>query len=495
MSKLRIRKDIDTLSHDELDTLVKAFQHIISLKPDDKNSYFTIAGYHGLPAPMYCQHRTVLFPTWHRAYLLRLENALRSAPGCSDLALPYWNETSSSSVKKGLPDMFTRKDYIFKDGTSVPNPLYSYKLQEDVHDLDKKGKDKSNGYTKLRGYDSVRYPYSGLVSSDFSSKTLKHNVEVNKLPPGQPTALLNENVMRWLNMETFENWEGKTIPAGIADGFKECLNAPNYTVFSNTDSAQDWNTTEVKGGFGSVVVSLEGPHNSMHLAIGGFDVPKKGNFNVYPFANGDMGENDTAAFDPVFFFHHCFIDYMFWKWQDIHNKSKQLDIIPDLEGARGLTLDTPLEPFTKEEFAPGDNRPLTSNDVTSTANLGYDYPRPEFDSILPGPDLREGPKITATGINRARIRGSFVVSTWAKGKNGEPDILLDTKSVLSRWNVESCENCQNHLDVKSHRKLYGFSDEEALDTDFYALIHTRDNPEGIDTIEGNKIQTEIGTAQ
>ncbi|KAK1461365.1 hypothetical protein CMEL01_15001 [Colletotrichum melonis] len=495
MSKLRIRKDIDTLSHDELDTLVKAFQHIISLKPDDKNSYFTIAGYHGLPAPMYCQHRTVLFPTWHRAYLLRLENALRSAPGCSDLALPYWNETSSSSVKKGLPDIFTRKDYIFKDGTSVPNPLFSYKLQEDVHDLDNEGNDKSNGYTKLRGYDSVRYPYSGLVSSDFSSKTLEHNVEVNKLPPGQPTALLNGNVMRWLNLETFENWEGKTIPAGIADGFKKCLNAPNYTVFSNTASAQDWNTTEVKGGFGSVVVSLEGPHNSMHLAIGGFDVPNEGNFNVYPFANGDMGENDTAAFDPVFFFHHCFIDYMFWKWQDIHNKSKQLDIIPDLKGAKGLTLDTPLEPFTKEEFSPGDNRPLTSNDVTNTANLGYDYPRPEFDSILPGPDLREGPKITATGINRARIRGSFVVSTWAKGKNGEPDILLDTESVLSRWNVESCENCQNHLDVKSHRKLYGFSDEEALDTDFYALIHTRDNPEGIDTIEGNKIQTEIGTAQ
>ncbi|KAK1467601.1 hypothetical protein CCUS01_07132 [Colletotrichum cuscutae] len=341
-------------------------------------------------------------------------------------------------------------------GTSVPNPLFSYKLQEDVHDLDNEGNDKSNGYTKLRGYDSVRYPYSGLVSSDFSSKTLEHNVEVNKLPPGQPTALLNGNVMRWLNLETFENWEGR---------FRVCRSA------------------------------LEGPHNSMHLAIGGFDVPNGGNFNVYPFANGDMGENDTAAFDPVFFFHHCFIDYMFWKWQDIHNKSKQLDIIPDLKGAKGLTLDTPLEPFTKEEFAPGDSRPLTSNDVTNTANLGYDYPRPEFDSILPGPDLREGPKITATGINRARIRGSFVVSTWAKGKNGEPDILLDTKSVLSRWNVESCENCQNHLDVKSHRKLYGFSDEEALDTDFYALIHTRDNPQGIDTIEGNKIQTEIGTAQ
>ncbi|KAJ0329042.1 hypothetical protein COL5a_004271 [Colletotrichum fioriniae] len=235
----------------------------------------------------------------------------------------------------------------------------------------------------------------------------------------------------------------------------------------------------------------------MHLAIGGFDVPHKPNDNVdvYPFANGDMGENDTAAFDPVFFFHHCYIDYMFWKWQDTHNKSKQLDIIPGLKGTEGLSLDTPLDPFTREDITPGDTRPMTFNDVTNTATLGYDYPRPRGHFQLPGPDLREGPKITATGINRARIRGSFVVSTWAKGKNGLPDMLLDTKSVLSRWDVGSCDNCQDYLDIKSHRKLYGFSDDDALDMDFYALVHTRDNPEGVDTIEGNKIQAEILTAQ
>lgn len=29
-------------------------------------------------------------------------------------------------------------------------------------------------------------------------------------------------------------------------------------------------------------------------------------------SHGDMGENETAAFDPIFFFHHCNIDRMFW---------------------------------------------------------------------------------------------------------------------------------------------------------------------------------------
>ncbi|KXH42905.1 hypothetical protein CSIM01_06013 [Colletotrichum simmondsii] len=474
MSKLRIRKDLATLYQDELDTLIRAFQHIISLKPDDKNSYFTTLGI------MAFQHQ---------------QNALRSAPGCSNLALPYWNEWSNESMEKGLPDLFTQKDYKFKDGTSIPNPLFSYKLQEDVNDLDGQGKDSPDGHTKPKGYETVRYPYSGLVSSDFNTQTSEHNAEVNKLPPGKPTELLNGNVTRWLNLEVFKNYKGQEVDAGIAQNFKECLDAPNYTVFSNASSAQDWNKTKVRRDFDPVVVSLEEPHNSMHLAIGGFDVPHQKARNVYPFANGDMGENDTAAFDPVFFFHHCFIDYLFWKWQDSHNKSKQLDIIPGLDGTEGLSLDTALEPFTKEEITPGDTRPMTSNDVTNTADLGYDYPRPRGHFILPSPEFRQGPKLTATSINRARIRGSFVISTWAKGKDGQPDKLLDTKSVLSRWNTGSCENCQNYLDIESHRKLWGFSNDEALDTDFYALVHTRDNPEGIDTIGGNKIQADIATPQ
>ncbi|KAJ0304781.1 hypothetical protein COL5a_004270 [Colletotrichum fioriniae] len=239
MSKLRIRKDLDTLSQDERDMIVKAFQYIISLKPDHENSYYTIAGYHGLPAPVYCRHGSVLFPTWHRAYLLRLENALRSAPGCDDAALPYWNERSNASLEKGLPDLFTQKDYKFKDGQSIPNPLFSYKLQQDVHDLDVEGKDKPNGHTKPKGYDTVRYPYSGLVSSDFNTQTLDHNVEVNELPAGQPTELLNGNVTRWLNLKGFNNHKGDEIKAGIADNYKECLDAPNYTVFLNSQSASD----------------------------------------------------------------------------------------------------------------------------------------------------------------------------------------------------------------------------------------------------------------
>ena len=39
----------------------------------------------------------MLFPTWHRAYLVKVEEALQSIPDCGDVMLPDWNETSQAS--------------------------------------------------------------------------------------------------------------------------------------------------------------------------------------------------------------------------------------------------------------------------------------------------------------------------------------------------------------------------------------------------------------
>ena len=90
---LRIRRSLAVLeqewktaknpSETELGVLIKSFQGIQALPPDNENSFFTIGGYHGEPFRGkgttqdewwggYCNHGNVLFPTWHRAYLLRL---------------------------------------------------------------------------------------------------------------------------------------------------------------------------------------------------------------------------------------------------------------------------------------------------------------------------------------------------------------------------------------------------------------------------------------
>ncbi|KAK3935316.1 tyrosinase [Diplogelasinospora grovesii] len=236
MGKVRMRKDLEHLTVKERDTVVRAFDYLQKLPPDHLNSFFTIAGYYGLPQPQYCNHGNILFPTWHRAYMLRLENALRSAPGCGDFSMPYWNETENSV--EGL-------------------------------------------YFKPEGYETVRYPYSGLVGPEFKDKTIAHNNDVNENTPEQVTQILNENIRTWLTAETFKNHEGKDALAGEADKFRDCLKADNYMVFSNTTSAKASNDKNKGDPAIPSVIAIESPHNAMHLAIGGFDIPKQGDYDKY----------------------------------------------------------------------------------------------------------------------------------------------------------------------------------------------------------------------
>src|ERR1700760_2192403 len=185
-----------------LSDLLRAWKGIQNLDPKDENSFFMIAGYHGEPFrgagwgnPQwwggYCNHGNVLFPTWHRAYLWRLENALRSIPGCEDVTLPYWDETDDTTKREGVPSVFLAKKWTLDDGTNIHNPLYSYKFGAPVTDnlvvpqIVADPKDKvyipNPDYSKPKGYETVRYPYSGLVGPQDADSTKKHNDEMNAL--------------------------------------------------------------------------------------------------------------------------------------------------------------------------------------------------------------------------------------------------------------------------------------------------------------------------
>ena len=55
--------------------------------------------------------------------------------------------------------------------------------------------------------------------------------------------------------------------------------------------------------------NLEEHHNGVHRWVGGLD--------------GHMGGLDTSAMDPVFFLHHCYIDYL---WEKFRTRQKRLRI-------------------------------------------------------------------------------------------------------------------------------------------------------------------------
>jgi tyrosinase len=400
-SPSRVRKDIVDLNKEELDKLIYAWTGIQNkppdpdTEPDDPNtlSFFNIAGLHGEPFrgagysnsgwwDGYCNHSNVLFPTWHRAYLLCLENALRSIPYCRDVTLPFWNQVIVQNIHKPIPEIFLQKTYTYQTnaipemmdsktntGSTVRNPLYSYQLQRAV--LDRLSSIPDADYSKPYKYETVRYPFSGLVSTSDIKATSTHNEYMNILGEEKTNEALQQNVYNWL-IGTAKNSGGEKIGADTRAKYIRSLSAPNYTVYSNTTSAQRWNDDRFEGsevgstaktdGAENAVVSGESPHNAIHLAVGGFNVPGA-NYSYISGANGDMGENDTAAFDPIFFFHHCFIDLMFWAWQIHHDRAHKLDIIPMYPGTNSvdnqgptpgipgntwLGLDTPLNP-TRED--------------------------------------------------------------------------------------------------------------------------------------------------
>jgi tyrosinase len=486
-----VRRSITELQNDynngnkaPLENLMRAWKGIKELPANDQRSFFTLGGYHGEPFRGggwgssaywggYCNHGNVLFPTWHRVYVYKIEKALQSIPGCEDVMLPFWDECSQESLTGGIPWALTQETFTL-DGVEIPNPLRSFVFNQNITD-NINGDDPN--YSKPSDYETVRYPLSGLVGTAADrAATTAHNAQFPNY--AQNVQILNLNIIAWLT--AYIVVDGKPVPTNVHQKYIDCLDAPNYTLFSNTTSAQNWNQV-----YGTTIVPLESPHNSIHLAVGGYDAPGYDRSPI-PGANGDMGENDTAGLDPIFFFHHCFIDRVFWLWQKKHHQTDALEIIAEYPGTNTvdsqgptpgmapnswLTLDSPLAPFRKD-----DGSVYKSVDcINIETQLGYTYGPGSLEEQAALAALAVAPAskaIRVRGINRAGIRGSFLISAFANvdGKR----LHLGTEAVLSRWSTQGCMNCQTHLEAKAAIPLRGLADSDAANARFEVEVRTHD---------------------
>lgn len=462
-----------------LEDLWRAWKAIQELPPDDLQSFFNIGGYHGEPfvGPDssstywggFCNHGNVLFPTWHRAYVIKLEEALqRFEP---DVVMPYWDETSDESVQHGIPWPLTREKIVL-DGEPIDNPLRSFVLPVEVID---NTVGQTNQYTKPAGYETVRYPQSGLVgTAGARAKTAEQNATYHDAATNAD--ILNGNVSDWLSGSYEPDHD-----LGTAQQYHACISAPNYTAFSNTTSAGAWNKHHP-----GYVVPLEEPHNHIHLAIGGFDVKGQGDFDRIDDANGDMGENNTAGLDPIFFFHHCFVDRVFWAWQVANDATDDFDIIAGFAGAdtatsdqgyaagqyqnEPLTMDTELKPFRHGLDNSGEC--YTSRDcINIETQLGYTYSPGSLGATIMAAASSSPRKLVVSGINRALFKGSFVVKAFAKVDGVERSI--GRQAVLSRWNTEYCANCQTHIEVVATFPLSALADSDVDRAEFRIEIDHR----------------------
>ena len=104
------------------------------------------------------------------------------------------------------------------------------------------------------------------------------------------------------------------------------LYALNYEQFSSVPV--NYKPTNVIVNY----VPLETPHNQLHDIIGGDD--------------GNMSSVDIAAFDPIFWLHHCNMDRHYYSWMYYNTKGFTESIYPDkmLEN----TYEKTLAPFTNK---------------------------------------------------------------------------------------------------------------------------------------------------
>jgi len=121
---VRIRKNINHLTEQELASLKRGIAAMKALPADNPRSWHFQANIHGTNDPVppsavglfnSCQHGSVYFFVWHRGYLYNFERILREMSGDLDLTLPYWDWQTDGT----LPAAF--RNAVDPDGL---NPLY-----------------------------------------------------------------------------------------------------------------------------------------------------------------------------------------------------------------------------------------------------------------------------------------------------------------------------------------------------------------------------------
>ena len=146
------------------------------------------------------------------------------APCADEFAMPFWDETSKETLEKGVPWAFT-VETVEIGGKTVRNPLRSYTFPRGVcepksyQDLD------SWSYSKPKGYETVRYPFSGIVHPKEAKAVAGTSV------PGRPvhtlhcplTAILpvaDAHNAKLQNMNT-DDMLNQNVIAWMTDGFRE----------------------------------------------------------------------------------------------------------------------------------------------------------------------------------------------------------------------------------------------------------------------------------
>lgn len=346
---------------------VQAMQLLYDSKETEMDSHFQIGGIHGLPyvrwdeagpeQPVgvpagYCQHSTVIFPTWHRPYCALYEQILHrhavqtaakyTTPdqaewrkAADDLRLPFWDWALHPLPPKQFYDhkQYAQVTITLADGSKKPvnNPMLGYRFQSGHGPAPPNNRDPTyNTLSKLPW--TIRHPTRPIGPNSTTDIASFESVLTREFEDTRPdTATLLLEVTDWFGFST------------------------------------------QAAGQGAWTRSLEAIHNTLHVKIG-----FSGHMNYVPY----------AAFDPIFWMHHFNVDRMTALWQYINYEvwvSPRNDSGSTWVTKPGGRVDenTQLVPFRIDE-----SNWWTSAECRAPMNLRYTY------SDFQGLDMNDLPAVS-----------------------------------------------------------------------------------------------------
>ncbi|EFN57197.1 hypothetical protein CHLNCDRAFT_143609 [Chlorella variabilis] len=272
----------------------------------DPRSFYQLMGVHGVPfqpyrglAPPgppcnstlqwcgYCHHGDHLFPTFHRAYLLFLEQHLqpeaaaaarayaRVLPGqarawrraAAALRVPYWDFASGAAARAGIPPFFDEITVLsMRTGkpTNISNPLRQY-----------------------------RFPLpTGLPADDFPRFSPRGTLTLRWPQAAASGSAMRSNTSA-LNASVLAHSGG-----AWREGVRQLLAEPDWHCFSNHEAP----LREPQRC--RALSSLEFVHDLLHRGLGG--------------PSGHLAHTSIAAFDPLFTLLHASMDRLLAMWQLAH---------------------------------------------------------------------------------------------------------------------------------------------------------------------------------
>ncbi|KAF8637719.1 hypothetical protein AX17_002622 [Amanita inopinata Kibby_2008] len=368
----------DLIKNDKFFTLyIRALQRMQSTDETKDASFFGVGGIHGQPyVPWngavgsfspgkwnfggYCTHGSVLFPTWHRPYMLLLEQTIQKHA----LAVAEQFTTGQEDWKKAATDL--RLPFWDWAANSVPPDVVIKDASVTVTDFDGKSISVDNPLIRYRFHGSRPF----TAPFDEWPTTLRH-------PNLQGKEDINGMVQAVTKAQTQITDDTTALLSWIHD----------WAEFSNhTDDSK------------SKTNSLESIHDYIHVDIGG---------------SGHMSDPGVAAFDPIFYLHHCNIDRLLSIWSALNQGVGVSTGKSDRNGTFTLApqaavdTDTALTPFWNSESTFWE-----SKDVFNTEKFGYTYP--EFADI----DRND---VTFVKLAAEKVMHNYVKKTPDSMFNVQPD--------------------------------------------------------------------------